>query len=564
MQVHRPTNINESFRIGIGEVRIFTFQLQPTHMSAAYVPYSKTGFFSKTVCDYLAQAESIRPFYNRFPSLDSLGEQIAEKKQSQACSPEWRKKLAANLLAAYGTVAISEATQNNIELLTASNSFTITTGHQLNLFTGPLYFLYKIVSVINFCKQAKDTYPKHEFIPVYWMATEDHDFDEINYFNFKGSKIAWNRKDGGAVGELTTEGLEEVAEVIRAATGKSTQAAYLQELFENAYLKHTDLAAATRYLANALFAEQGLVIVDGNNSELKKAFAPYAKRELLSQTGHEVITASTEKLVLSGYKQQVHPREINLFYLDKGVRERIVAQDGKFYINDTDLVFSEEEILKLLDSNPEKFSPNALLRPLFQEAILPNLCYIGGGGELAYWFQLKAYFETVGVVFPMLMLRNSALLITEKQIGKWERLDLDIEDLFKPADNLAARLVEIHSSLPVNFDPQKEHLKKQFEDLYQLAKQTDPSFLGAVAAQEKKQINGLKNLEKRLRKAEKRNHNDRIIRAQELQAALFPAGSLQERNTNFSDFYLEVGEGLIPLLLKELDPFKSEFSVIRL
>ena len=260
----------------------------------------------------------------------------------------------------------------------------------------------------------------------------------------------------------------------------------------------------------------------------------------------------------------MHPREINLFYLDKGVRERIVAQDGKFYMNDTDLVFSEEEILKLLDSNPEKFSPNALLRPLFQEAILPNLCYIGGGGELAYWFQLKAYFETVGVVFPMLMLRNSALLITEKQIGKWERLDLDIEDLFKSADNLAARLVEIHSSLPVNFDPQKEHLKKQFEDLYQLAKQTDPSFLGAVAAQEKKQINGLKNLEKRLRKAEKRNHNDRIIRAQELQAALFPAGSLQERNTNFSDFYLEVGDGLIPLLIKELDPFKSEFSVIRL
>jgi bacillithiol biosynthesis cysteine-adding enzyme BshC len=303
------------------------------------------------------------------------------------------------------------------------------------------------------------------------MATEDHDFDEINYFNFKGSKIAWNRKDGGAVGELTTEGLEEVAEVIRAATGKSTQAAYLQELFETAYLKHTDLAAATRYLANALFAEQGLVIVDGNNSELKKAFAPYAKRELLSQTGHEVITASTEKLVLSGYKQQVHPREINLFYLDKGVRERIVAQDGKFYINDTDLVFSEEEILKLLDSNPEKFSPNALLRPLFQEAILPNLCYIGGGGELAYWFQLKAYFETVGVVFPMLMLRNSALLITEKQIGKWERLDLNIEDLFKTADKLAARLVEIHSSLPVNFDSQKEHLKIQFEALYELAKQ---------------------------------------------------------------------------------------------
>ena len=533
-------------------------------MSAAYVPYSQTGYFSKTICDYLAQEQAVRPFYHRFPSLESLSDQIQEKKATAVCEPNWRKSLSESLMAAYGSVSISEATAANIESLKQSNTFTITTGHQLNLFTGPLYFLYKIVSVINFCKQAKQAYPKHNFVPVYWMATEDHDFDEINYFNFRGSKLAWNRQDGGAVGDLSTEGLQQVSEVIGAAMGTSIQASYLRELFENAYLKHDDLASATRYLANALFADQGLVIVDGNDPKLKAAFAPYAKQELIAQKGHEVISATTADLVAAGYKEQVHPREINLFYLDQGLRERIVQVDDQYVINDTDLSFSEAEILAKLEANPEQFSPNALLRPLYQEVILPNLCYIGGGGELAYWLQLKDYFEAVGVTFPMLMLRNSALLITEKQMGKWERLGLSVADLFKKPEALASHLVKQHSGLPLDFEPQKVHLKKQFEALYELAKQTDPSFEGAVAAQEKKQINGLKNLEKRLRKAEKRNHNDRIQRAQELRDAVFPANNLQERKANFSEFYLEAGDRLIPLLLDQLDPFKSEFSVIRL
>ncbi|WP_366665007.1 bacillithiol biosynthesis cysteine-adding enzyme BshC [Gilvibacter sp.] len=557
-------NINESFRIDRSEVRIFTLQLEPTHMSAVYVPYSQTGYFSKTICDYLGQEQAVRPFYHRFPSLEALSDQIQEKQATAVCEPNWRKTLSESLMAAYGSVSISEATADNIESLKQSNTFTITTGHQLNLFTGPLYFLYKIVSVINFCKQAKQTYPEHNFVPVYWMATEDHDFDEINYFNFRGSKVAWNRQDGGAVGDLSTEGLQQVSEVIGAALGTSIQASFLRELFENAYLKHDDLATATRYLANALFADQGLVIVDGNDPRLKAAFVPYAKQELLAQKGHEVISATTTDLVAAGYKEQVHPREINLFYLDQGLRERIVQVGDQYVINDTDLSFSVAEILAKLEQHPEQFSPNALLRPLYQEVILPNLCYIGGGGELAYWLQLKDYFEAVGVTFPMLMLRNSALLITEKQMGKWERLGLDVADLFKKPEALASHLVKQHSGLPLDFEPQKAHLKKQFEALYELVKQTDPSFEGAVAAQEKKQINGLKNLEKRLRKAEKRNHNDRIARAQELRDAVFPANNLQERKANFSEFYLEAGDGLIPLLLEQLDPFKSEFSVIRL
>jgi uncharacterized protein YllA (UPF0747 family) len=193
--------------------------------------------------------------------------------------------------------------------------------------------------------------------------------------------------------------------------------------------------------------------------------------------------------------------------------------------------------------------------------ILPNLCYIGGGGELAYWLELKAYFEASKVVFPMLLLRNSALLMTRKQQVKLEKLQLDIKDLFLDSDRLIEKRVREISEISIDFTPQREHLKKQFEDLYHLAGKTDKSFLGAVKAQEVKQLNGLDRLEKRLLKAQKRKLKDAVSRVRDLQDALFPGGSLQERSRNFSEFYLDMGPSLFENLLEGFSPLDMEFSV---
>lgn len=526
------------------------------------IAYAQTGYFSKTICDYLEGHSALTPFYNRAPELSAFKAQMNQKQAT--ISPEWRKTLSKALNEAYKGTAVFEAVGQNIALLKESNTFTVTTGHQLNLFTGPLYFLYKIVSVINLCKQLKGAYPECNFVPIYWMATEDHDFDEINYFNFEDNKLQWNRPDGGAVGELDTKGLDAVLADFKSILGPGDSAVYLTELFKNAYLNHENLADATRYLGNELFKEQGLVIVDGNSAALKRAFIPYAKLELTKQQAHKEITQTTAALVDAGYGEQVFPREINLFYLKSGLRERIISRDSRYFINDTDLVFREEEIFEELEKHPERFSPNALLRPLFQEVILPNLCYLGGGGELAYWLQLKDYFESVQVVFPMLLLRNSALLITERQLDKLEKLNLSITDLFLKQPDMQKLLVKKHSKIDIDFSDQKAFLKQQFKDLYTLAEQTDKSFIGAVAAQEKKQTNGLAHLEKRLLKAQKRKLADHVERATSLQDALFPNKYLQERNRNFSEFYQMRGQDLLTILLNNLDPLSGDFTIITL
>ncbi len=531
-------------------------------MPTQSIPYSETGYFSKTICDYLQAHPALEPFYHRFPNVDAFKDQIQEKQGQQNLTPKWRTVLKKTLGEAYSGFKITKSTQHNINLLEDAKTFTITTGHQLNLFTGPLYFLYKIVSVINLAKQLKEAYPEYNFVPVYWMATEDHDFDEINYFNYKGKKLQWNREASGAVGELNNNGLEYIHKAFSEILGPGKVAAELATLFKNAYLKHDNLANATRYIGNTLFGNEGLVVVDGNSGSLKRAFIPYAKLELTKQQGHDQITKTTAKLVDAGYSEQVHPREINLFYIISGIRERIVAKEGGFVVNNTQLQFSKGEMLEELENFPERFSPNALLRPLFQEVILPNLCYVGGGGELAYWLQLKDYFNSVQVVFPMLLLRNSALLVNKQQEAKIQKLGLQTQDLFLKQPEMQKLLVKSHSKLTIDFSNQKQFLKEQFKALYDVAKATDASFIGAVAAQEKKQLNGLAHLEKRLLKAEKRKLTDLVSRATRLQDQMFPKQSLQERNCNFSEFYLEQGASLITILLEQLDPLSGEFTVI--
>jgi len=523
------------------------------------ITYQKSGYFSKLIEDYLDEKSELKILYNRFPKLENYKQQIEEK--SVNFNDNFKRQiLVADIERQYSKFEVSDATLNNIKLLNLNNTFTITTGHQLSLFTGPLYFLYKIISTINLCIQLKSEYKDYNFVPIYWMATEDHDFEEINHFNFKDKIIKWNKESLGPVGRIAPPINENDLKIFLNELAETKNGQYLKELFEKSYFEHQNLADATRFLVNELFKNEGLVIIDGDSIVLKKMFTPYLKKELLEQASFKNVNESNKHL--KEYFVQVNPREINLFYIENNLRERIVFENGIYKINNTKLQFSETEILNELEHHPEKFSPNVILRPLFQEVILPNLCYIGGGGELAYWLELKSNFEKNFVTFPMLLLRNSVLLVTEKQAKKAAKLGLNWSDLFSFQSDLLDKKVREFSKLRIDFSEQKAHLKIQFENLYIIANQTTSSFVGAVKAQEIKQIKGLENLEKRLLKAEKRNYDEKLERIVLLQNELFPNQSLQERKLNFSEFYLNYGMELLSKLMENLKPLDQEFTIL--
>ena len=530
-------------------------------MKVTQIPFKDTGFFSTTMLDYLEQKETIQSFYNNFPNNLGFHNQIEEKENAH--SLQSRLVLVGALKKQYANVEVSDKTQENIELLKLKNTFTITTGHQLNLFTGPLYFLYKIICAINLAEELSQKYTDKNFVPVYWMATEDHDFDEINYFNFEGKKVQWNRTDGGAVGRFSTEGLDAVLAVFATQLGGSKNATYLKELFSKGYLEHNNLADATRYIANELFKEYGLLIIDGDDAALKQLFIPFIKDELENQTSYKQVSKTINSLK-ENYKIQVNPREINLFYLSKNSRERIVFENGIYKVNNTSITFSKNEILKAVEENSLDFSPNVIMRPLYQEVVLPNICYLGGGGEIAYWFELKAYFEKVKIPFPILLLRNSIQVVSEKQQKKLRNLGISHQELFLKQHKLLSKKVLENTAIEINFKEKIKFLESQFSELKEVAKKTDISFVNAVNAQERKQVKGLESLQKRLIIAEKRRQKDLVERITELQNELLPNQSLEERQRNFSEYYLAFGDDFIQALKESLKPLDLAFTILEL
>lgn len=527
------------------------------------IPYLDTPFFSTLIRDYLSGASQLQPFYSFSPTPEALINAMPER--SKRFSREVRDSLCEELARQYRDLDIPEALLNNLNALSSPNSLTVTTGHQLNLFGGPLYFIYKIITVINLAERLNNLQKSHRIVPVFWMATEDHDFEEINFFRFQGEKISWNRPSGGAVGRLDTEGLEEVFEYFKSLTGRSINAQKLQSLFEEAYLKHTNLADATRYLVHHLFADKGLIVLDADRASLKKHWFNILSKEIREETTFHHVEKTSKELKALGYHKQVNPRHINIFYLLDKQRVRIERdpQKGFLYTEGTESSYSDSDLLKEAQIHPENFSPNALLRPIYQETVLPNLVYAGGAGELAYWLQLKSTFEAFQVPFPALLHRNSAMVMAEKQLDKIYKAGLEIEAFFRPKVEVINTLVKQISEIPIDFSPQKSFLEKQFSNLYQIAEKTDASFLGAVKAQEVKQKKGLQNLEKRLLKAQKRKLTDQTERMARLHEALFPGGNLQERYENFSTVYLHQGSNWFEKLYSTFDPFEMSFYIIK-
>ncbi len=514
-------------------------------MHVQHLPLSRTGQFSELFLDYIGQKDSLKPFYRVFPSVKNMEVLI----RNRTFGAEKRETLRNVLREQYAPYPPLVHTQ--IDSLQHENTFTVTTGHQLNIFGGPLYLIYKLVTVINLAKQLKAAYPHYHFVPVYWMATEDHDFEEISYFHLYGQKHAWQTEQAGAVGRMNPKELQTVF-------GKIAEKL---PLFEKAYLEHDTLADATRCWVHSLFGEQGLLCMDADAPTLKAHFRDIMREDIFRQTTLREVAQVNSQLAELGYKTQVNPREINFFYLHESIRERIVPQGDRFTVLNTALSFSATEMETLIERHPERFSPNVMLRPVYQEVILPNLAYIGGPAEVVYWLQLKGIFDACQVSFPALMPRNFALVINKASARKAEKLGLPVADYFLDEAQLKRKYVEHAVAQPVQIAGEKEMLLQTFASLREKAAALDQTLEGFVGAQRQRVVHILEHIEKRLRRAEEQNQTVGISQLLNIKEKLFPGGSLQERVDNFLNFYLSDPQ-FLEKLLSIFDPFEFCFYVM--
>ncbi|MES2838092.1 MAG: bacillithiol biosynthesis cysteine-adding enzyme BshC [Bacteroidota bacterium] len=528
-------------------------------MQKSSIAYKNTGYFSKLICDYLDNKNEINSFYSHFPNKEGFAKAIADKNYTN----DNRAVLVRSLLKQYEHLTfVSGTTKNNINLLQNTNAYTVTTGHQLCLFTGPLYFIYKIVTTINLAQQLKKDFSDNHFVPVYWMATEDHDFEEVNHFVAYGKKVVWNTEQKGAVGRFLLNDIATVVEELKIILGTAPGAEKAITLFENAYLKNKNLAEATRYLVNELFTEYGLVIIDGDDAELKKCFSPYMHKELVGRESENLVQKTSAALETLNYKAQVTAREINLFYLKDSVRERIVFANDKYEVLNTNITFSQQELETELNQHPERFSPNVILRPLYQEVILPNIAYIGGGGEIAYWLQLKSIFENDKISFPVLVLRNSVLVVDKNSKDKLQKIDVSVFDLFGNTDELIKEFTLKHASVDFTIEKEEELIKGAYALLHEKANKVDVTLKPSVDAELQKQLNVLNMLLQKMIKAEKQKQEVQLNQIKNIKAKLFPVDGLQERSENFVMQYIKHDKGFIATLQQHLNPLDFNFTVL--
>lgn len=526
--------------------------------NCSYISLKETGYFSSLVTDYIDQIPDLQPFYRFAPNDDGLRQAVLERKNF----PVNREVLVNVLKKQYENLEPCQLVAENIELLQHENTFTVCTAHQPNLMGGYLYFIYKIMHAVKLAQHLKSQHSTNNFVPVFYIGSEDNDFDELSVFRYGNKKYKWQAELQGAVGRMHTDSLKALLDELFKTLGPpGIHLDTLKEIITTAYQQQKTIAEATQYLVNALLGQYGVVVINPDDAALKRIFIPVIKEELLQPKAFELVQKTSEELERH-YKAQAFAREINLFYLKDNIRERIEKVGENWKVLNTDIVFSEKNLLEEIEANPERFSPNVILRGLYQESIFPNVAFIGGGSEVAYWLQLKSLFEYYKVFYPAIIVRQSALCISADAKRRIQQLDYSHQDIFIKKDLLQDEFVKNNAAGSLTLDTASSSMEKLIDGIKQKATEIDATLAGSAEAASSKINYQLKILEKKMFRAVKRKMDVELNRIATLRQTLFPEENLQERYDSFLQYYLSDGSSFFDCLLQGTLPYGDRFLIM--
>lgn len=523
------------------------------------IDYRSTGLFSNLVNDYIEGKGTAADFVAYPPSIEGIRQAIEARKKF----PINRTVLKEVLTNQYANFSVSKAVQAQLDSLENENTFVITTAHQQNIFSGPLYFFYKILHAIELADALKKLFPENHFVPVYYMGSEDADLQEIGNFTIEGNSNQWVTPQKGAFGRMLVD--DALLSLLNNLEGYwAVQPAGKEALtvLKEAYQLGRTINEATMHFVNAYFGSYGLVVLQPDDRLLKKQFIAIAEKELTTQFSNKVLQPTIEALSKT-YAIQTEGRPINLFYLKDHLRARIEKKGEKFIIVDTDIEFSLAAILEELHQFPERFSPNVILRGVYQESILPGIVFIGGGGELAYWMELKNIFEAAGVHYPVLQLRNSFLFIPEKPASHWSNLGLSWQDLFKPIENVVLSYIQKNTNTTLHLTKETATLTAVYEDIQKLVEKIDPTLVAHTQNLLQQAKHKITALEKKMLRAVKRKEVFSVNRMEVVKKELFPNENLQERVEHFSKWVGRYGWDWVTLVKENSKPSSSFLTADR-
>ena len=419
----------------------------------------------------------------------------------------------------------------------SKGAHTVTTGHQLCLAGGPAFTFYKIRTAMAFAARLESRWGT-PVVPVFWLASEDHDFEEISRL---WDGMRWHQWDtppsGGAVGRMSVDGLDRVLSEWCSAAGVSEESVSAPDG------DWGSLADAMRHWVHRMFGPDDVVVIDGDDAVLKLAFAGTMQREIEAGLVHHHVSLCDAALAEAGLKPQVHVRKCNLFHLTPGGRHRLEQRGGEWESQGGRTWDSTAAMSQAVADQPADFSPNALLRPVYQSYILPDVAIVGGMAEVAYWLQLPGVFQHLGMIQPVLVPRDGAMVMPERWSRLMDRCGLKDEHLGGSLQAWIDMLVEA-GDVP-DLESWRQALRRNAEDALEAFAAWDGSLEGSVKATLARMEGLLDKLEGQSRKAFKRKEQDALGRLERLHRWVQPDGALQERVAQFQylDALWEVGRG---------------------
>lgn len=514
------------------------------------------NFYPKLIQQYIDNELKNKQIVDFDYSENELKRQL----KNRSYSAEQRAVLVNALQKQYQGFDLTNAEKNNLAHLNNSNCFTITTGHQLVLLGGPLFFYSKILDVVQLAKKMSSA--SNHVVPIFWMASEDHDFEEIASVRIFGKKITAAGNNKGPVGRLKNSVFKEFLTEIKALLQNDDRYSVIVELISTAFESGKNLSEITRIFVRFFFKDEGVLIIDGDDENLKRLFIPAIKAELTNQTLFKATQDVLQNFNNEGFKIQVNPREINLFFIQDGLRERIVPSEKGFKTVNNTHSWSHDELLKLVDEQPQCFSPNAVLRPVYQEVILPNIAYVGGAGEIAYWLELPKAFKAFGIHFPMPIVRKSYIVVQHKLLQWLTDNAWDLSSLFKIPELLEKEFAEKIADDTVKLTNEISELTVFFDKLKVKGESIAPQMAKVVLGEQKRAISALENVEKRFLNAEKQKHDQQLNKLLNIQERVLPNQKPMERGESFLPLFVNPSLDLKKALVNYTNVFDGGLAVV--
>ena len=537
------------------------------------IPTNKLPNISSLAYDYFYEYDKVSEFFTgdfRDPTSYTLQ---TEKVRSRDLP---REQLAAILKEQNLSYGCGAQTVGNIQKFIQDRACAVVTGQQVGLFSGPLYTIFKALTAIKLAESLNQT-SLGCFVPVFWLASDDHDFGEINHITLldKENQIEDIQYQGHSanlktpVSEIVLSA--EISNCIQQLNDLTHDSEFKPEILSQlgtAYQPGRSFVEAFAQWMTQLFKSYGLIFIDAAHPALKDLGKDVLYTEIAqSSPSTQCALESSRKLKQKNYSTQIqlHEGRLNLFLVEDE-RHTIQFGDDGYSIKGTSQTFKKDELLQLLEKQPHKFSPNVLLRPLYQDTLLPTVAYVGGLSEVAYFAQMKEVYERFNLPMPIIYPRKSLSLIEKKVDKALKTYSLKVQDIWRNADVKINDIAKekIPQSLDKAFHITTSHLDKDFIDIKQETIAFEPTLEKSVDLTIGKIHHQISLLEKKILKASKKQNTIMTQRIHLARSSLYPNQHLQERVFNITPFLIKYSFSIMDRLYQAIDIKHHDHQILKL